>query len=382
MKSVYYWSPFLTHVATISAVIESAKSLKKYSKKHEPVIIDACGEFESYKKTLIKNQIKTINLTSFKYFKFLPKNGFFSSRFSYILIFLFSFIPLYKVIKRKNPDYFICHLITSLPMLLAKLFNFHSKFILRISGLPKFNFFRKFYWKLCGKIFFKITSPTKGTISHLQDMEIFDKKKIFLLRDPIINIQKIRTLKNQKIEPYFEKNDFIVAIGRLTKQKNFKFLINCFQKLSSSEPKLKLVILGDGEEMQNLKNLIHIKKLENNIFLLGHKQNIFSYLSRARLFILSSLWEDPGWVLLEAAASNTLILSSDCKNGPSEIIDNNQAGELYKTDNEKDFIDKFNQVINLDVLKVNKKKFFAKKKSYSFTKFQHFKNLEKIINIY
>ena len=32
MKSVYYWSPFLTHVATISAVIESAKSLKKYSK--------------------------------------------------------------------------------------------------------------------------------------------------------------------------------------------------------------------------------------------------------------------------------------------------------------------------------------------------------------
>ena len=42
MKSVYYWSPFLTHVATISAVIEYAKSLKKYSKKYDPVIIDAC----------------------------------------------------------------------------------------------------------------------------------------------------------------------------------------------------------------------------------------------------------------------------------------------------------------------------------------------------
>ena len=381
MKSVYYWSPFLTHVATISAVIESAKSLRKYSKKYEPVIIDACGEFESYKKILINNQINTINLTSFKYFKFLPKNGFFSSRFSYLLIFLFSFIPLYKVIKKKNPDYFICHLITSLPMLLAKLFNFRSKFILRISGLPKFNFFRKFYWKTCGNVFFRITSPTNATINHLQLIKIFDEKKIFLLQDPIIDIQKIEKLKKQKIDPYFEKNQFIVAIGRLTKQKNFKFLISCFQKLTDSQPNLKLVILGDGEEMQNLKKLIHTKNLENNIFLLGHSQNVFSYLSRAKLFILSSLWEDPGWVLLEAAASNTLILSSDCKNGPSEIIDNNNAGQLYKSDDEQDFINKFNKIMSLDKAQINSKKLFAKKKSYSYTKFQHFKNLEEIISI-
>ena len=381
MKSVYYWSPFLTHVATISAVIESAKSLRKYSKKYEPVIIDACGEFESYKKILINNQINTINLTSFKYFKFLPKNGFFSSRFSYMLIFLFSFIPLYKVIKKKNPDYFICHLITSLPMLLAKLFNFRSKFILRISGLPKFNFFRKFYWKTCGNVFFRITSPTNATINHLQLIKIFDEKKIFLLKDPIIDIQKIEKLKKQKIDPYFEKNQFIVAIGRLTKQKNFKFLISCFQKLTDSQPNLKLVILGDGEEMQNLKKLIHTKNLENNIFLLGHSQNVFSYLSRAKLFILSSLWEDPGWVLLEAAASNTLILSSDCKNGPSEIIDNNNAGQLYKSDDEQDFINKFNKIMSLDKVQIDSKKLFAKKKSYSYTKFQHFKNLEEIISI-
>ena len=57
MKTVVYWSPFLTHVATISSVIESAKSLKKYSKKYDPVIIDACGEFESYSKTLVENKI-------------------------------------------------------------------------------------------------------------------------------------------------------------------------------------------------------------------------------------------------------------------------------------------------------------------------------------
>ena len=104
MKSVYYWSPFLTHVATISAVIESAKSLKKYSKKYEPVIIDSM--WNELQKNFIKNKIKTINLTSFKYFKFLPKNGFFKSRFSYILNFFILIYSLYKVIKKKNPDYF------------------------------------------------------------------------------------------------------------------------------------------------------------------------------------------------------------------------------------------------------------------------------------
>ena len=109
-------------------------------------------------------------------------------------------------------------------------------------------------------------------------------------------------------------------------------------------------------------------------------QNVFNYLSRAKLFILSSLWEDPGWVLLEAAASNTLILSSNCKNGPSEIIDNNKAGQLYKVDNEQDFIKNFNEIMSVDKVQINKKKLFAKKKSYLFTKFQHFKNLEKIIS--
>ena len=81
MKTIFYWSPFLTHVATISAVIESAKSLKKYSRKYDPVIIDACGEFECYKDILSENHIKTIDLTLFT---------------SLLIIFLFKLINLEK----------------------------------------------------------------------------------------------------------------------------------------------------------------------------------------------------------------------------------------------------------------------------------------------
>ena len=91
------------------------------------------------------------------------------------------------------------------------------------------------------------------------------------------------------------------------------------------------------------------------------------------------MWEDPGWVIIEAAACNTLILSSDCKNGPSEIIEENKAGQLYKVGSEKDFINNFNIIINLNKSEIQKKILFAKKKSYFFSKFQHFNNLEKII---
>jgi len=380
MKLVYYWSPFLTHVATISAVIESAISLKKYSDLYDPVVIDVCGEFQNYTQVLSENNIKILRLSKFRYFKFLPKNGYLKSRFSYLVIFFYSIFPLYKVIKKNKPNFFICHLITSLPILLANLFNFDTKFVLRISGLPKLNIIRKNYWKIFGKALFKITSPTEATIRYLKNINLFEEKKIFLLRDPVVDIRKIYRLKKEKIEPFLKNEEFILGVGRLTRQKNFSFLINCFFILCEENKNLKLVILGDGEEKKKLTKIIIKNKLEEKVLLLGHSNNIFKYLSKAKFFILSSLWEDPGWVLIEAAASNTLILSSDCKNGPLEIIEENKGGQLYEVSNENDFLKNFNIINSLNKLDARRKKIFAKKKIYHFTKFQHCINLQKIID--
>ena len=146
-----------------------------------------------------------------------------------------------------------------------------------------------------------------------------------------------------------------------------------------SDKNLKLVILGEGEERKKLTQMINKYNLQEKIYLLGYKENVFNYLSKAKIFILSSLWEDPGWVLLEAAASNTLILSSNCKNGPSEIIEKNKSGFLYEVNNEKDFVEKFNIIKGLSNSQIKLKKIYAKKKSYQYTKFQHFKVLEKIL---
>src|SRR5210317_2203673 len=108
MKKIFYWSPYLTNVATIKAVINSIKSIKKYSKDYEPILINACGEFNEYKEDLAKLDIKVFDIFFFNYHKYLPKRGFIKSRFSFLIIFILSFLPLLLIIKFKKPDFFIC----------------------------------------------------------------------------------------------------------------------------------------------------------------------------------------------------------------------------------------------------------------------------------
>ena len=53
---------------------------------------------------------------------------------------------------------------------------------------------------------------------------------------------------------------------------------------------------------------------------MGYSENIYYFMKRAKAFILSSLWEDPGFVIIESAMNNLFVISSDCKNGPKRIF--------------------------------------------------------------
>ena len=78
---IFYWSPFISKVATVSSVIRSAESILKYSKKKNNInvaIIDAIGEWKNYRK-IINPKIEIINLSKKDFSKFLSKGGFFKS---------------------------------------------------------------------------------------------------------------------------------------------------------------------------------------------------------------------------------------------------------------------------------------------------------------
>ena len=101
-------------------------------------------------------------------------------------------------------------------------------------------------------------------------------------------------------------------------------LIKAFEKILFKYQNYHLILLGEGEQRKFLKKEIIKLKLEKKISLLGYKKNVYKYLLNSDCFILSSLWEDPGFVLVEAAFANNSILSSDCRHGPGEFIGKDQ----------------------------------------------------------
>ena len=342
------------------------------------VVIDAIGEWDEYKNTINK-KISIIKLSKIKIINHLPKNSFIKSRLSYMIIFFWSFFKLKKLVNNNKPDFLLIHLMTSLPIFLSLFLNRNTKIILRISGLPKVNFIRYFFWKIFSKRIFKVTCPTKSTYDYILKKKIFKKEKMEILSDPIIDLKEYRFKKNEKIDfKELENKKYIVGIGRLTKQKNFELMINFFKKISNTHPHLNLVIIGEGENKTKLEKLSISLGVENRIYFLGYQKNVFKYLARAECFILTSLWEDPGFVLAEAALTGIPIISSECPNGPKEIIQNN--GFLFRNNDLDDLLIRFREFLNANKKDIFKNKVILKKRIRKFTLLEHYKKLNQIID--
>ena len=381
IKKIYYWSPHLVDIATPKAVINSAHGIQRYSKCFKSSIINFFGEFSVFQKQSKFQQLNYINFYSEKIIKLLPKYGWFQSRLAFVIIFILAFAPLKNLIKKDKPDYLVIHLITSLPLFLLLIFNFHTKFILRISGKPRLNILRKFLWKLSLKKIYMVTCPTINTLNYLKSLNIVDDVKLKLLYDPILSIKNIscKTIsKNNSNNPAF-KNYFFSA-GRLTYQKNFLFLCKVFAKLTKKYPEEKLIIAGDGEDKSKILSFIKKNKLENNIILVGYLNNIQFYMKNAKCFILSSLWEDPGFVLAEAAAARLLTISSDCDSGPKELIEDNVNGILFLSNNSQSLFSKIEKSIFLHEKKINKMIYENLKRSKKFTFFSHSQMLIRLLS--
>ena len=124
-KSIFVWSPFTSKVGTVQNVINSSYSINKYS-KFNINLVNAFGEWDNY---IEDPKLEKVVIHDFKFLRFIKywdKTGFLKSRFSYLLIFLFSFFPLFNLMKKEKPDFLIAHLISALPLTIFSLFDFKA----------------------------------------------------------------------------------------------------------------------------------------------------------------------------------------------------------------------------------------------------------------
>jgi len=125
----------------------------------------------------------------------------------------------------------------------------------------------------------------------------------------------------------------VLAVGRLTAQKDYPTLLRAFAKVRSRR-NCRLIILGEGELRDSLEALTSQLGIADSVQLPGFADNPFAWMSKASLFVLSSAWEGLPNVLIQAMACGTPVVSTDCPSGPAEILENGKWGRLVPVGDE------------------------------------------------
>ncbi len=349
---------------------------RNYGKHYKINLVNCFGEWNSFSSRLKKEKINVINLQK-KINLNIDLHGFLISRLIYFFSLIISYNKLKNLLIQKRPNFLIVHLLTYIPFIIYLNNDIKTKLILRISGKPKLNLFRSLLWKISNKNISIVFCPTIETMNYLKNKKIFDKKKLKFLPDPVIFEEDIKRLSKEKNHFKLDNHSFFLSIGRLTKQKNHELLVNLYKKYEIKE---KLLIIGDGELKDYLVKMIHKLKLEKKIFLLNYRKNIFYYIKRAKAVIVTSLWEDPGFVMIESAYSKKLVISSNCPSGPKEFIGKNKGGFLFSSDSIISLKNSIKSFSRMNKDNLNKKILYAKKKSKIYTIENHSKMINRYLN--
>lgn len=133
-----------------------------------------------------------------------------------------------------------------------------------------------------------------------------------------------------------DKNN-LISIGRLEKVKGFDDLIDIVRLIKKDMPNIKLYLLGDGSERNNLETTIKNNNLEKNIILTGFlsKKDMAEYLQKSKLYIMTSHSESFGLVLIEAMSFGIPCIAFDSADGAKELLKNDVGILIENRDKEK-----------------------------------------------
>ena len=174
-----------------------------------------------------------------------------------------------------------------------------------------------------------ITAVSDGVARDLVEVTGIPRERIDVAFNPVVS-PDLMELKEAPIDdPWFATGEppVLIAVGRLTPQKDFPMLLRAFARVVKARP-ARLLILGEGDERKRLERTVGELGLEDSVRLPGFNPNPYAFMSRAAAFVLSSRWEGLPTVLIEALACNLPVVSTDCRSGPQTILDGGRFGTL------------------------------------------------------
>ena len=150
-----------------------------------------------------------------------------------------------------------------------------------------------------------------------------------VIRNPVVWPGLLSRAAEPVDHPWLHDDDVpvVLAAGRLHPNKDHATLVRAFALLAGDRA-ARLVIIGEGAERHRLLALARELGIAGRVDLPGFQRNPFSWMTRARVFVLSSIVEGAPNVLVQAMACGTTVVSTDCPGGAAEILGNGAWGAL------------------------------------------------------
>jgi len=322
---LFFIIPTLSHGGAERVISELANSLSE--KGHKVSVILWIGGNQFYK---LNDQVELIDFNLQHHSKV---NKIFSS-----------FIVIYKLrqlYKKEHPDAVISFLTRSnIITILSALFLDLKIYISERNNPYLWDNNSKFLLLLRDFTYKKAT----GFIAQTKTaQEIAIKKfqiKSKVIANPIKSISLFKDIKKEKI---------ILNIGRLHEQKGQQYLLEAFAKIKVDD--WKIVILGDGSEKDNLKNLANKLGIAEKVYMPGSVNNIDEWLAKSMIFAFPSIYEGFPNALLEAMGAGLACVSFDCNTGPRDLITDNKNGFLVPVHDVETLTNKLKELINNEKLR-------------------------------
>lgn len=176
-----------------------------------------------------------------------------------------------------------------------------------------------------------VIGNSRDVTAALTSINWVEPSRIHAIDNPVISQTFFRKAEEQVDDPWVNNSDtpLFITIGRLDLMKDHQTLIRAFA-LVKAETDCRLLLVGDGSQYAQLEQLISDLNLREFVKLAGSLENPYPLLKRADVFVLTSLYEGFGNVLVEALALGKKVISTDCPGGPSYILNKGEFGKLVK----------------------------------------------------
>ena len=181
----------------------------------------------------------------------------------------------------------------------------------------------------------QVIVASEGVAEDMTDYTGLARGRIRVVPPPVVPASLFEADPPCPDHPWFGHRDtpLILSAGELCSRKDFATLLRAFARVHAERP-CRLMILGKGAARERLLALAAELGVAEHVALPGYVANAYAYMSHADLFAFTSRWEGLGFVLIEALAVGTPVVSTDCPNGPREILEEGRYGPLVPVGDE------------------------------------------------